>query len=138
MKFIIALFLLISISCDQEFVNSGTGVKGISSQYNKIVYGTVMGEGSFFMASCVIGGLGIDAQIKSAYIFALSKGFINSRAYVTRCSGDYLAKQVSIQYRTKYHNGWTFKKGCNHWWVLNERGQEVFNAAGLHYTGCKK
>ena len=138
MKYIIALVLLVSISCGQEFVNSGTGVKGISFQYDKSVYGTLMAEGCYFMASWVIGGLGTDAQIKSAYNFALSKGFINRRAWVTGCSGDYLAKQVSMKYGTQYHNGWTLKKGCNHWWVLNERGQEVFNAAGLGRTGCKK
>ena len=62
----------------QTFVNYGTGVKDISCQNNI----PNMAEGCFFMACCVIGGLGNDQQIGMAYSWALKKGYIRSDTFV--------------------------------------------------------
>ena len=138
MRYIIVLALFICISSDQVFTNHGTGVKGISYQYDKKAYGTLMKEGCYFMASCVIGGIGSDKGIKDAYNYALGKKYINSKAWVTGTSSDNLARKVASKFGTKYHSGWKLKKGCHHYWTVDNNGKEVFNAAGLHYTGCKK
>ena len=139
MKYIIALALFICVASQQrqEFVRSGTGVKGIHPQYDKSVYGTLMKEGCYFMAACVIGGIGNDKGIKEAYNFALNKKYINAKAWVTGTSSDNLARQVASRFGTQYHAGWSLKKGCNHYWTIDGSGREVFNAAGLGYTGCK-
>ena len=115
----------------QVFVSTGTGVQGITPQY--LVPN--MAEGCYFMGCCVIGGLGNDAQIQNAYQWSLGKGYINERAWVTALDGLVLAKRISDYYGTTFHKGWTLQKGCNHWWVLDLNGKEVFNAAGLYYKG---
>ena len=61
---------------EQVFVNTGTGVQGITPQY--LVAN--MAEGCYFMGCCVIGGLGNDDQIQSAYTWCLSNGYINDKA----------------------------------------------------------
>lgn len=115
----------------QVFVNSGTGVQGITPQY--LIPN--MAQGCFFMGCCVIGGLGNDQQIQSAYNWALGEGYINSNTYVNIDSLT-LAKLISQHYGTIYHSGWKLNDiGCGHYWVVNENGKEVFNASGLGYKG---
>ena len=87
------------------------------------------------MACCVIGGLGNDEQIQDAYQWALSKGYIEPDTYVNMGSLS-LAKLISEHYGTIYHSGWGIgDANCNHFWVVDENGKEVFNASGLGYKG---
>ena len=116
----------------QVFVNYGTGVRDISYQYTL----PHMEEGCFFMACCVIGGLANDDQIESAYYWALNLGYINDRAWVIGIDKIGLAWSVSQHFGTEFHSGWDLQDiNCNHHWVINEYGVEVFNAAGLYYKG---
>ena len=119
------------ISGSQTFVSTGTGVKGITPQY--LVPN--MKDGCFFMGCCVIGGLGSDAQIQDAYYWALNLGYINDKAWVTNIDGIALAKAISEHYGTTFHKGWSLEYGCNHYWVLDTNGKEVFNASGLYFIG---
>ena len=116
---------------EQVFVNTGTGVQGITPQY--LVAN--MAEGCYFMGCCVIGGLGNDNQIQSAYTWCLSNGYINDRAWVN-IDSIALAKQISQHFGTTFHSGWKLQDiGCNHHWVVDGNGKEVFNASGLGYKG---
>ena len=119
------------VSGSQTFVSTGTGVQGITPQY--LVAN--MKEGCYFMGCCVIGGLGNDAQIQSAYNWALNLGYINAKAWVTSIDGIALAKEISQHFGTTFHKGWSLEYGCNHYWVLDTNGKEVFNAAGLYFVG---
>ena len=121
-----------TISPSQVFVGYGTGVRDISFQSSL----PHMAEGCFFMACCVIGGLGTDEQIESAYYWALELGYINEMAWVIGIDKFGLAQQVSQHFGTEYHQGWDLQDvNCNHYWVINENGKEVFNASGLNYKG---
>ena len=94
-----------------------------------------MAEGCLFMGCCVIGGLGNDDQIQSAYTWALGKGYIDSDTYVNMNSLS-LAKLISEHFGTIFHSGWNIDDvGCGHFWVVDENGKEVFNASGLGYKG---
>ena len=132
MKYILALFLLALVSCVQNFVSTGTGLAGVSYQWNL----AGMKEGCLFMAACVIGGLGTDAQILSARAWAVNKGYIRNSDTYCNVGSQALAQYISANYGTPYHSGWSAKQGCGHFWVVDQNGREVFNAAGLGYTGC--
>ena len=121
----------VAILQGQIFVSYGTGVQDITPQY--LVPN--MKEGCYFMGCCVIGGLGNDEQIQDAYRWSLSLGYINDLAWVTSIDGLILAKRISDHYGTTFHKGWTLQYGCNHYWVLDLNGNEVFNAAGLGFIG---
>ena len=56
MKYILALVLICLVSCAQNFVKTGTGLSGVSYQWNL----KGMRSGCLFMAACCIGGLGTD------------------------------------------------------------------------------
>ncbi len=115
----------------QVFVNYGTGVQGITYQYKV----SNMEEGCYFMACCVIGGLGNDEQIQEAYTWSLSNGYINSRAWVN-IDASTLALKISQHFGTTFHTGWKLQDiGCDHHWVVDGSGKEVFNASGLGYKG---
>ena len=115
----------------QTFVNYGTGVKDISCQNNI----PNMAEGCFFMACCVIGGLGNDQQIGMAYSWALKKGYIRSDTFVNIDSIE-LAKLISNKFGSYFHEGWRVTGiGCNHYWAVDSNGREVFNAYKLYFKG---
>ena len=117
----------------QVFVNNGTGVKDISYHYNL----TYMEEGCYFMACCVIGGLGNDKQILSAYSWAKDLGYINEKAFLINIDKASLSKKISEIFGTNYHFNWKIQdNNCFHHWVIDEKGKEVFNAAGLNYKDC--
>lgn len=118
-------------SGNQVFVSTGTGVQGITPQY--LVPN--MAEGCLFMGCCVIGGLGNDEQIQEAYTWSLSNGYINSRAWVN-IDASTLALKISQHFGTTFHTGWKLQDiGCDHHWVVDGSGKEVFNASGLGYKG---
>lgn len=115
----------------QVFVNYGTGVRDISCQ-TKLPN---MAEGCFFMACCVIGGLGNDKQIQLAYKWALSNGYIRADTFVNM-DGIELAKLISKKFGTNFHSGWRVTGiGCNHYWAVDNNGKEVFNAYQLYFKG---
>ena len=65
------------------------------------------------------------------------KGYIRDSDTYCNVGWQTLAKYISSQYGTTFHSNWSLKQGCGHYWVVNQNGKEVFNAAGLGYTGCK-
>ena len=133
MKYILSLLLLAFALCAQNFVKTGTGLSGVSYQWTL----TGMKSGCYFMAACCIGGLGTDAQMLSARAWAVKKGYIRDSDTYCNVGWSALAKYISTNYGTPFHNGWSLKQGCGHYWVIDQNGKEVFNAAGLGYTGCK-
>ena len=133
MKYILSFLLLTIVCCGQTFINSGTGLKGVSYQYNLVG----MKSGCYFMAACCIGGLGSDSEMLSARAWAVKKNYIRDSDTYCNVGWQALAKYISSQYGTTFHTGWSLKQGCGHYWVVNQNGKEVFNAAGLGYTGCK-
>ena len=130
---LILLTFLSFISAKQVFVKTGTGLKGVSLQWKL----PGMREGCLFMAACAIGGLGSDKEMLSARKWAVSKGYIRGRDTYVNMSGMELAKKIANNYKTKFHGNWDIKKGCGHFWVIDNKKKEVFNASGLGYTGCK-
>ena len=116
----------------QTFVSTGTGLKGVS--YQRDLPG--MREGCYFIGSCVIGGLGSDASIMAARSWAVNKGYI--RDSDTYCNVDWstLSQYIANNFGTTRHSNWRLQKGCNHYWVVDQNGKEVFNSAGLGYSGC--
>ena len=133
MKYILALFLLALVSCTQNFVSTGTGLSGVSYQWKL----AGMKSGCLFMAACCIGGLGTDAEMLSARAWAVKKGYIRDSDTYCNVNSQTLAQYISKNYGTPYHSNWKAKQGCGHFWVVDGNGKEVFNAAGLGYTGCK-
>ena len=138
MKKLLLLLLISIISCGpydnkyQTFISSGTGLQGVSYQRN--LQG--MREGCLFMACCCIGGLGNDNQMLMARNWAVNNNYIRgSDTYVNINSID-LAKKISQHFGTTFHSNFSVKKGCGHFWVVDSNGKEVFNSAGLHYSGC--
>ena len=133
------ILLLVSIALcgsydnkHQTFVSSGTGLKGVSYQRNL----KGMRQGCLFMACCCIGGLGSDSQMLKARSWAVKNGYIrDSDTYVNIGSID-LAKKISKHFGTTFHSNFAVKKGCHHFWVVDSNGKEVFNSAGLKYSGC--
>ena len=113
----------------QEFIRSGTGLKGVSYQRNL----PGMREGCLFMAACVIGGLGTDAEIMVARKWAVQNGYIRDSDTYVNMSAKVLAKKISEHFHTYYHANWDFGRGRNHFWVIDQNGREVFNSAGLGY-----
>ena len=113
----------------QQFIKSGTGLKGVSYQMNL----PGMREGCLFMAACVIGGLGTDEQILFARKLAVKNGYIRDSDTYVNMSAKVLAKRISEYFNTYYHANWDFGRGRNHFWVIDEYGREVFNSAGLGY-----
>ena len=134
MKYILALVLLCLVSCKQTFVKSGTGLAGVSHQWKL----KGMKSGCLFMAACCIGGLGTDAEMLSARAWAVKKGYIRDSDTYVNMSAQTLAQKIASNYGTTYHRNWSAKKGCGHFWVVDQNGKEVFNAAGLGYSGCHK
>ena len=132
MKFILALFLLSLVSCGQKFVKTGTGLSGVS--YQSKLKG--MKYGCLFMSACCIGGLGSDSEMLSARAWAVKKGYIRDSDTYCNINSQTLAQYIANNYKTTYHKNWRAKEGCGHFWVVNENGKEVFNSAGLGYTGC--
>ena len=132
MKYVLSLFLLALVSCAQNFVRTGTGLSGVNYQWKL----AGMKSGCYFMAACCIGGLGTDAQMLSARAWAVKKGYIRDSDTYCNVGWSALAKYISSNYSTPFHNGWSLKEGCGHFWVVDGNGKEVFNAAGLGYTGC--
>ena len=135
MKKLLLILLLIvinKISSKQVFIRTGTGLKDVNFQWK--IPG--MKTGCLFMAVCVIGGLGSDKEMIEAREWANKKGYASG----TRCNINIqeLAKKISIQFKTTFHKDWKVKYGCNHYWTVDGNGREVFNAAGLGYTHCKK
>ena len=116
----------------QKFITTGTGLEGVS--YQKYLPG--MGQGCYFIGSCVIGGLGSDSQIMLARKWAVNNGYIRDSDTYTYPNFSELARKVSEYFGTALHSNWKLKEGCNHFWVINESGKEVFNSAGLGYSGC--
>ena len=133
MKFILYLALLALALCGQTFVSTGTGLAGVSYQWKL----AGMKSGCYFMAACCIGGLGTDAEMLAARAWAVKKGYIRDSDTYCNVGWSQLAKYIAQNYGKSYHNGWSLKQGCGHYWVVNGSGKEVFNAAGLGYTGCK-
>ena len=88
------------------------------------------------MAACCIGGLGTDAEMLSARAWAVKKGYIRDSDTYCNVGWDQLATYIANNYGKTKHTGWKLKLGCGHYWVVNQNGKEVFNAAGLGYTGC--
>ena len=137
MEKILILLLISLIYCGpydnsrQTFVKSGTGLKGVSYQWQL----EGMREGCLFMAICCIGGLGSDADMQLARQWAISKGYIREDTYVNMGSMD-LAAKISSHFNSIYHSDFNIAKGCGHFWAIDSNGVEVFNAAGLGYTGC--
>jgi len=116
----------------QNFVSYGTGLEGVSYQRNL----PGMREGCYFMAICVIGGLGNDSQILMARSWAVKNGFIRDSDTYVYYGWQTLASKISQQFGTYLHSDLSPKKGCNHYWVVDSSGREVFNSAGLGYSGC--
>ena len=133
MKAIIFLTLISIIFSKQILIRSGTGIKGVSYQWKL----PGMREGCLFMAVCAIGGLGSDKEMLEARKWAVNKGYIRGSDTLLYKEAKALGSLISQQFKTKYNSNWSVKKGCNHYWALDGRGKEVFNAAGLGYTGCK-
>ena len=113
----------------QVFVNWGTGLKDVSYQMKL----PGMREGCLFMSACVIGGLGNDQQILHARKWAVKNGYIRDSDTYVNMSAKVLAERISKYYGTYYHYNWNFGEGRNHFWVIDEKGREVFNSAGLGY-----
>jgi hypothetical protein len=132
MKYLLSLFLLALVSCAQNFVRTGTGLSGVSYQWKL----AGMKSGCLFMAACCIGGLGTDAQMLSARAWAVKKGYIRDSDTYCNINSLTLAQYISKNYGTPFHSTWKTKQGCGHFWVVDANGKEVFNAAGLGYTGC--
>ena len=130
---LILLSFISFIFAKQIFVKTGTGLIGNTLQWKL----PGMREGSLFMAACVIGGLGSDKEMLSARKWAVSKGYIRGNDTYVNMSGMELAKKIAQNYKTQYHKNWDIKKGCGHFWVIDNKKKEVFNASGLGYTGCK-
>ena len=116
----------------QKFVKTGTGLAGVSYQW--LLKG--MQYGCYFMGACCIGGLGTDAQMLSARAWAVNKGYIRDSDTYCNVGWSQLAQYISKNYGTTFHSGWSLKQGCNHYWVVDQNGKEVFNASGLGKTGC--
>jgi hypothetical protein len=117
---------------NQKFVRTGTGLQNVSYQRN--LQG--MREGCLFMTACVIGGLGNDNQIMMARSWSVKNGYIrDSDTYVNMGTND-LAKKISQHFGTVYQSSFSAKKGCGHFWTVDSKGREVFNSAGLGYSGC--
>jgi hypothetical protein len=130
---LILLTFISFIFAKQIFVKTGTGLIGNTFQWKL----PGMREGSLFMAACVIGGLGSDKEMLSARKWAVSKGYIRGSDTYVNMSGMELARRIAQNYKTQYHKNWDIKKGCGHFWVIDNKKKEVFNASGLGYTGCK-
>ena len=130
---LILLTFISFISAKQVFVKTGTGLKGVSLQWKL----PGMREGCLFMAACAIGGLGTDKEMLSARKWAVSKGYIRGSDTYVNMSGMELARRIAQNYKTQYHKNWDIKKGCGHFWVIDNKKKEVFNDSGLVYTGCK-
>lgn len=130
--FLILLLFISQINTVQRWVRTGTGLRDVSFQWKL----PGMKTGCLFMAVCAIGGLGTDKEMLDARKWANDKGYARG----TTCLIDIkeLARRISQQFKTEYHSSWNVKKGCNHYWTIDGRGKEVFNAAGLGYTHCKK
>ena len=133
MKYLIFFSFISLIFSKQVLIKTGTGIKGVSHQWTL----PGMKEGCLFMAACAIGGLGSDKEMLDARKWAVSKGYIRESDTLLYKDAKVLGNLIAQNYKTKYHNDWSIKKGCNHYWALNGKGKEVFNAAGLGYTGCK-
>ena len=90
MKFINIVFLIFIglITCKQEFVNSGTGLKGVSHQ--KKLKG--MAQGSLFMTLCVIGGLGSDDEILEAKKWCVLNKYVRDKDNYVKIDRNTLAK----------------------------------------------
>ena len=117
----------------QKFVKTGTGLAGVSYQWTL----KGMEYGCYFMGACCIGGLGTDSQMLSARAWAVKKGYIRDSDTYCNVGWSQLAQYISKNYGTTFHKGWSLKQGCNHYWVVDQSGKEVFNASGLGNTGCK-
>ena len=134
MKYLFLIFLLFlsQIFAKQVWVKTGTGLKDVSYQWKL----PGMKTGCLFMAVCAIGGLGSDKEMLAARQWANSKGYVKGTTCYINIKE--LARKISKQFKTTYHSNWNVKKGCNHYWTIDDKGKEVFNAAGLGYTHCKK
>ena len=126
--FFFLIFLYI-IEANQVFIKSGTGLKGVSHQMKL----KGMREGCLFMAACVIGGLGSDKEIMLARKWSVQNKYIRDSDTYVNMDARVLAQKISKKFKTNYHANWKFKKGSRHWWVVNEKGVEIFNSAGLGY-----
>lgn len=123
------------ITHKQVLVDYETGIKEISYRFD-FFHPPIMEEGSDFMACCVIGGLANNAQIISAYSWAIKLGYINEMGSIIGIDEIELSKKISEFFGTEFHSGWALQSSnCNHYWVINEKGKEVFNSEGLHNKG---
>ncbi len=133
LTFILLTFISFTFA-KQEFVKTGTGLKGNTLQW-KLSW---MKEGSLFMSACVIGGLGNVFEMFNARKWAISKGYIRANDTYVNMKGMELAKKIAQNYGTQFHENWDIKEGCNkHFWVIDNQKREVYNSNGLGYTGCK-
>ena len=114
-------------SGNQEFIKCGTGLKGVDYQWN--VKG--MQFACTFLSCCVIGGLGSMEQFIEAREWAIKNKFIDD--VTTHVNIDYfeLAFKISEKFHTVFHSNWTVDDESFHTYVKNEKGEEIFNAAGL-------
>ena len=114
MKYILALFLLAVVSYAQKFVGTGTGLSRVSYHLNL----AGIKEGCLFMAACVIGGLRTNAEMLSTRTWAVNKGYIRNSDTYFNVGSQALAQYISANYGTRFHNGWSAKQGCGHYWVV--------------------
>ena len=89
-----------------------------------------------FLASCLKGGLDPDKQILNAYEWALKNNYIRNDKY------DDLAKEISKQFKTEYHDDWKIRRSikqhtCNiisnikiifNYNELRNRANKIFNS----------
>ena len=115
----------------QNWVSYGTGLKDVSTQMD-----LGLTWGCYFMAACVKGGLGNNNCILDAKRWAAAQGYIRDSDTLLNVDGSTLALYISQHYGTTYHNNWSIVEGCGHYWVNNENGKEIFNSAGLGWSGC--
>ena len=134
MKFVIISLLLITqifSAPAQVWVKTGTGLRDVSYQWK--LQG--MKYGCLFMACCAMGGLANDQQMLQARKWAISQGLIREDTYCNY-SSQYIAQKISQYFGTTFHSNYNTKKGCGHFWLVDQNGREVFNASGLGKSGC--
>ena len=109
-----------------------TGIKGISCHKD-----LGLKNGSLFMSICVKVGFTSDKQILAAHKWATKNKYITKDNKIILNNNEFV-KKISEIFPTNYHYDYEIKSKKGHFYVVDSKGNEIFNSGGIRYQGKNK
>jgi len=113
-------------------IKDGDRNGNVSMLQKESIYNPVIESGCCFLCACYLGGLENIKEADKCWKWATDEEKVNaSNSYVNMNKYD-LAKEIAIKYGKQPRSG-TIVKGNNHFYVVDQNNNEIFNSVRPGY-----